>query len=127
MVVLGPLGFRAQPAHPWALCGNHTVSLCGNHTEPAGGGCRRAGGRANSDPTGVHPPTQDCYPPAGGEECNILSFMAQTALHAAMQVGAPRGGEKPRVEWERAHQVASEARMNAQTIDEEGFPEGSAA
>ena len=32
----------------------------------AGGG-RAAGGHANSDPTGVHPPTQDCYPPAGGD------------------------------------------------------------
>ena len=34
----------------------------------AGGGRRAAGGRANSDPTGVHPPTQNCYPPAGGDE-----------------------------------------------------------
>ena len=32
-----------------------------------------AGGRANSDPTGVHPPTQDCYPPAGGDQCNMPS------------------------------------------------------
>ena len=58
------------------LCKTETISVlprdncCVAQREkggrPAGGG--RAGGRANSDPTGVHPPTQDCYPPAGGDE-----------------------------------------------------------
>ena len=61
------------------LCCTETIpvlhrekSLCCTETKggrPAGAGRRRAaGGRANSDPTGVHPPTQDCYPPAGGEK-----------------------------------------------------------
>ena len=39
---------------------------------PAGGG-RVPGGRANSDPTGVPSPTQDCNPPAGRGEDEIFS------------------------------------------------------
>ena len=54
--------------HTVSLCGNHTASLSSNHTEPAGGraagGGRRAGGRANSDATGVPPtPTAPTHRP----------------------------------------------------------------
>ena len=41
----------------------------------AGGG-RAAGGHANSDPTGVHPPTQDCYPPAGGDQKSFQDWLS---------------------------------------------------
>ena len=51
--------------HTVSLCGNHTVSLCGNHTELCGR--RRAGGRANSDSTGVPPPTQKLLSPCWGQ------------------------------------------------------------
>ena len=47
------------------LCGAHTVLLCGAHTvvEQTQWLCGRAGGRANSNPTGL---TQDCYPALRG-------------------------------------------------------------
>ena len=42
-------------------------SVVGDFVGPIRAGRRRAGSRANSDPTGVPPPpTQDCYPPAEG-------------------------------------------------------------
>ena len=49
-------------------------------------GWRAAGGRANSDPTGVHPPTQDCYPPAGGDH-NAVFHVMQMAGMLVMAVG----------------------------------------
>ena len=70
-VTWGPLGFRTQPAHP------------------AGG--RRADGRANSDPTGVHPPTQDCYPPAGGD--NIILSYGRPATEVALVPSGESSGE----------------------------------
>merc|ERR1712185_523644 len=55
-----------------ALWQPHSVPVWQPHRAVRAAGGRRAGGRANSDPTGVHPHThthtQNCYPPAGGDK-----------------------------------------------------------
>ena len=51
----------------------HFWSKINEKWTPAGGG-RAAGGHANSDPTGVYPPTQDCYPPAGGDDAALVAL-----------------------------------------------------
>ena len=55
---------RQTPHQKSDFWDSHSVLVWKSHRAcgRAGGA---AGGRANSDPTGVHPPTQDCYPPAG--------------------------------------------------------------
>merc|ERR1712162_20524 len=48
-------------------CDLGSLGVPGPASTPGRVGGRGAGGHANSDPTGVYPPTQDCYPPAGGD------------------------------------------------------------
>ena len=76
------LGPRARPMGlgPWARAQGP-----GPGPLRAGGG-RRAVGHANSDPTGVYPPTQDCYPPAGGEKWGVSKWGFK---------GRPRGPKGP--------------------------------
>ena len=53
-----------------------------------------AGGRANSDPTGVHPPTQDCYPPAGGDDGSEVAVKCKVGVHAASVLAGNLGSRK---------------------------------
>ena len=68
-VIWGPLGFRARPAHP------------------AGGG-GRAVAPTLTPLVSTHPP-KNCYPPAGGNQCNLPSwaFPAVDNLHLQLIKG----------------------------------------